>query len=366
LADLAASPQLSALIELSPSEQSMSQDVVTNQVASDSLEDSLSSPIWSVEDYADKLMDELFEDVDRVVEGGTSLPTETTPTENTSVQALAIPQMILASALMPRQGLTSQPVRSEALDTALAETDRSVPQNQFSSLLNKLLLGAACASVLVTILLWLGSQGKLGRFFPASNSATSVTTTAPSAKELADAQFGQYVQRSLEVIAQLDNSGKQVAAVPTTAPQPAGALPTVPVTGNLSQPLTRIPSALERIYNLPKISQRPYTRPAPAPVAVVPRPVMVRPVVPMPTVAPAPVAVVPAAPVAPAPKVTLQGVVEWGDRSAALFEVGGSTQRINLGENIGSSGWTLVKVSNKEAVIRRNGEVRSVYVGQQF
>src|SRR6476469_980564 len=137
----------------------MSQDVVTNQVASDSLEDSLSSPIWSVEDYADKLMDELFEDVDRVVEGGTSLPTE-----NTSVQALAIPQMILASALMPRQGLTSQPVRSEALDTALAETDRSVPQNQFSSLLNKLLLGAACASVLVTILLWLGSQGKLGRF----------------------------------------------------------------------------------------------------------------------------------------------------------------------------------------------------------
>ena len=346
----------------------MSQDVVTNQMASDSLENSISSPVWSVEDYADKLMDELFEDVDRVVEGGTSLPTETTPTETPTSQALAIPQMILASALMPRQGLTSQPVRSEALDTALAETDRSVPKNQFNSLFNKLLLGAACASVLVTILIWLGSQGKLGRFFPASNSTTSVTTTAPTAKELADAQFGQYVQRSLEVIAQLENPGKQVAAVPTTAPQPAGTLPTVPATGNLSQPLTRIPSALERIYTLPKIPQRPYNRPAPvtAPVPAAPRPVIVRPVVPMPTVAPAPVAIAPVVPAAPAPKVTLQGVVEWGDRSAALFEVGGSTQRINLGENIGSSGWTLVKVSYKEAVIRRNGEVRSVYVGQQF
>ncbi|HEY9748352.1 MAG TPA: hypothetical protein V6C63_06730 [Allocoleopsis sp.] len=345
----------------------MSQDVVTNQMASDSLEASLSSPIWSVEDYADKLMDELFEDVDRVVEGGTSLPTETTPPENTSVQALAIPQMILASALMPRQGLTSQPVRSEALDTALAGTDdRSVPKNQFNSLFNKLLLGAACASVLVTILIWLGSQGKLGRFFPASNSTTSVTTTAPSAKELADAQFGQYVQKSLEVIAQLENPGKQVAAVPTTAPQPAGTLPTVPVTGNLAQPLTRIPSALERIYTLPKIPQRPYNRPAPAPVPAAPRPVIVRPVIPMPTVAPAPVAIAPVAPAAPAPKVTLQGVVEWGDRSAALFAIGGSTQRINLGEAIGASGWTLVKVSNKEAVIRRNGEVRSVYVGQEF
>ena len=37
-----------------------------------------------------------------------------------------------------------------------------------------------------------------------------------------------------------------------------------------------------------------------------------------------------------------------------------------MGENIGGSGWTLVKVANQEAVIRRNGEVRSVFVGQQF
>ncbi|HEY9861746.1 MAG TPA: hypothetical protein V6D16_19770 [Candidatus Obscuribacterales bacterium] len=355
----------------------MSQDVVTNQMASDSLESSMPSQIWSVEDYADKLMDELFEDVDRVVEGGTSLPTETTPIENTSVQTLAIPQMILASALMPRQGLTSQPVRSESLDTALVEADRFLEKPQSHEWFNKLLLGATCASVLATILLvWLSSQGKLGRFFPASNSSPAVTTPGSTAKDLADAQFSEYVQRSLEVIAQLEKPNKQVAAVPTTAPQPAGTLPTVPVTGNLAQPLTRIPSALERIYTLPKVPKRPYNLPAPV-VPVSPRPVVVRPVVPMPTVAPAPVArapvasapvapVAPVAPPAPAPKVTLQGVVEWGDRSAALFEIGGSTQRINLGDNIGSSGWTLVKVTNQEAVIRRNGEVRSVYVGQQF
>ncbi|MBW4488887.1 MAG: hypothetical protein KME12_13960 [Trichocoleus desertorum ATA4-8-CV12] len=350
----------------------MSQDVVTNQMASDSLEGSMPSQVWSVEDYADKLMDELFEDVDRVVEGGTSLPTETTPIETPPLQTLAIPQMILASALMPRQGLTSQPVRREASDTALVETDGSITKHHpLTRSFDKLLLGAACASIIVTILIWLGSQGRLGRFFPASNSTPTVTAPAPTAKELADAQFGEYVQRSLEVIAQLDTPNKQVAAVPTTAPQPAGTLPTVPVTGNLAQPPTRIPSALERIYTLPKIPQRPYKLPAPvAPVS--PRPVVVRPVVPMPRVAPAPVAsapvvpVAPAAPAAPAPKVTLQGVVEWGDRSAALFEIGGSTQRINLGENIGSSGWTLVKVNNQEAMIRRNGEVRSVYVGQQF
>ena len=63
---------------------------------------------------------------------------------------------------------------------------------------------------------------------------------------------------------------------------------------------------------------------------------------------------------------TLVGILELGERSAALFEVDGIARRIYVGESIGSSGWTLVQVANQEAVIRRNGEVRSVFVGQQF
>jgi Tfp pilus assembly protein PilP len=63
---------------------------------------------------------------------------------------------------------------------------------------------------------------------------------------------------------------------------------------------------------------------------------------------------------------TLVGLLELGDQSAALFDVSGVTQRITVGEAIGASGWILVSVANQEAVIRRNGEVRSVYVGQKF
>jgi Tfp pilus assembly protein PilP len=62
----------------------------------------------------------------------------------------------------------------------------------------------------------------------------------------------------------------------------------------------------------------------------------------------------------------LIGILELGDRSAALFEVNGVSRRVKVGENIGSSGWTLVEVKNREAVIRRNGEVRSIIVGQSF
>jgi Tfp pilus assembly protein PilP len=60
------------------------------------------------------------------------------------------------------------------------------------------------------------------------------------------------------------------------------------------------------------------------------------------------------------------GLLESGENSAALFDVDGVTQRFKIGESIGASGWTLVSVANQEAVVRRNGEVRSVYVGQKF
>jgi hypothetical protein len=58
--------------------------------------------------------------------------------------------------------------------------------------------------------------------------------------------------------------------------------------------------------------------------------------------------------------------MEKGDQSAALFKVDGATRRVSIGEGIGSSGWTLVEISNGEAIIRRNGEVRSIYTGQKL
>ncbi|WP_341530931.1 hypothetical protein WKK05_17635 [Nostoc sp. UHCC 0302] len=70
--------------------------------------------------------------------------------------------------------------------------------------------------------------------------------------------------------------------------------------------------------------------------------------------------------VAVAPANTLEGLLELGNKSAALFKIDGVSRRVDVGESIGSSGWTLVEVSNGEAVIRRNGEVRSIYVGQQL
>ncbi len=81
----------------------------------------------------------------------------------------------------------------------------------------------------------------------------------------------------------------------------------------------------------------------------------------------APVAVRPPIPLSmPGIPKKLVGVLELGDRSAALIEINGVTQRYRIGESIGTSGWSLVEVSKDQAVLRRNGEVRSVFMGQNF
>ena len=62
----------------------------------------------------------------------------------------------------------------------------------------------------------------------------------------------------------------------------------------------------------------------------------------------------------------LRGTLEFGERSAALFDIDGVPRRVYVGETIGSSGWTLGEVSKDGVTIRRNGEVRSIGVGQQL
>jgi Tfp pilus assembly protein PilP len=82
--------------------------------------------------------------------------------------------------------------------------------------------------------------------------------------------------------------------------------------------------------------------------------------------APAPEQSAPAVSSGPTSAHTLVGILELGDRSAALFEVDGVARRIYVGESIGASGWTLAEIKNQEAVIRKGGDVRSVFVGQKF
>ncbi|MGD1899364.1 MAG: hypothetical protein ACFB16_20760 [Phormidesmis sp.] len=283
-----------------------------------------------------------------------------------------------------------------------------------------LLIGAAGISVASTVGLW-----ALGNAAP--NGSLFAFNTEASAAELpsSEADFLVYLQKSLETIsANQAQAGQTLAVLPVAAPAPAlpttvpnvnaaptaGALPNLPG-ANLPEAATT-PNVIERVFvpvyqkaqantqvatapansPLPNVAvpnsaaQRP-TVPVPAPVAaaadlppgapasptasvpMVPGNTASLPALPAPTeiaVAPTNSAVNALTDVTPDSEQVLVGVLNLGSRSAALFDVNGNSQRAYVGDRIGTSEWSLVSVNGQDVVIRRDGEVRSVYIGQRF
>jgi hypothetical protein len=64
---------------------------------------------------------------------------------------------------------------------------------------------------------------------------------------------------------------------------------------------------------------------------------------------------------------TLSGVMQSpGGRSSAIFQINNASISAEIGESLGSSGWTLASVGTSSAVIRNNGQERTLSVGGVF
>lgn len=310
---------------------------------------------FSVESYADRLMDELFGDVEQALEMRTAVPQPLAQPEPISFPEPAPTPPEVARALP-----LAIPLVREAMQEAAADLLANVPDAAMAPAempekptrarrsgrsYDRLLLGVGCTSIIVTLALWLVSQ-ELHRKPPAP-AQTASSQTAPAA----DSQFAAYVQQAMQRLDQ-----RTPSPAPTTIAQSPSVLPTVTVPSMPKPPMAaaRTPTALERVY-VPVYQMPPSLFPGGAAVAPVPR-------------SAAPVAVKPPVPLSvPGVARTLRGLADMGDdRSAALIEINGIVQRYRVGESIGTSGWTLVEVSKNQAIIRRNGEVRSVFIGQNF
>ncbi|GGA02608.1 hypothetical protein [Okeania sp. KiyG1] len=439
----------------------------------------------SVENLADNLMEDMFRDIDRVLDGGTRLPTPVTKPEVVSLTQIKVPEIVL-----PQKNTQPQEIDKEEKVKLAKKVEAEKKQSQS---LDKLLLGAAFASIFVTLSLWLVNRGGLNKILGylgyVEKPNESSETLSPRA--VADKEFAEYIERSLQMIEQKEAVRKQQQQIPGIPPAPASNnLPTVPVPANqptntsLLLPLNRLVDLMEA-----QVAKEPITIPETKVVVIPPVPTVVPSAVaaapksaessPKPSAAsasnasasaeaaenvterseatktaktetakpeaaktetakpeaakteaakveekakptqevatkpeatsqpeassqsqpettaeaetqseteakseesqaptqpvqlPPPPAEIPATNTVTESQVqipinTLVGILELGERSAALFEVEGVARRIYVGENIGGSGWTLVNVANQEAVIRRNGQVRSVFVGQQF
>ncbi|MGD1866142.1 MAG: hypothetical protein ACFB0D_16460 [Phormidesmis sp.] len=314
-----------------------------------------------------------------------------------------------------------QPLNDSAFQTASPRPTQTIFEPKSSAQpvsLPFLLMGAAGISVASTVGLWaLGSTAPNGGWMLSLNTEASAAELPSNSEE----DFLVYLQKSLETISATQTPPNQTIAVvpvaaaptlPTVVPN-VNAAPAVGVLPNLPGSQAA-PNVIERVFvpvyesqpanaqvavsptnaALPNVAtpgtaQRP-TVPVPAPVAaaaalppgapatatssvpIVPAGNSTLPVLPTPNpavttaVAPTNAAVTGLTNVTPASEQVLVGVLNLGSRSAALFDVDGNSQRAYVGDRIGTSDWSLVSVNGQDVVIRRDGEVRSVYIGQRF
>ncbi|MBN3880615.1 MULTISPECIES: hypothetical protein [unclassified Nostoc] len=453
----------------------MLQEASTRLIVPEPSEDLITNEPWSIENYADGLMDELFADIDYILDASGNLPSQTvrhsnqnrsshsvagvyaqgqrqSPPEYVPLQTVTIPQIILPNT-------RNQPVQSVAQDrhkqlsTVVFDTATVKPisrkRQKTSSVLGKLLIVGTTLGMAIASTIYLVQSGVvylLNTKLPESALLLPQSQSRLPVKTEIEAELVDYMLQALAVIDKQGAKSNQKSFNPGFSSQAntnqialgreqaTGNLPALPLLANNTLPTpNRSGSVVERIYvpvyqapspmryALPAIPGTPTLLPqvasalrvsqpnvvktalntvrqaakpvtvnmlaaavraelkpvaaktAPITVRQTPKPLPALPVVPL-RAALAPESeptitqeqVYPATAIAEAPSNTLEGLLELGNKSAALFKIDGVTRRINMGESIGSSGWTLVDVSNGEAVIRRNGEVRSIYAGQKL
>ncbi|NJM99638.1 MAG: hypothetical protein HC800_23075 [Phormidesmis sp. RL_2_1] len=329
-----------------------------------------------------------------------------------TVETRSHPIQSVSSYLYPHDSVHDS-AHEITLTSASARPRQTIfePQRQPQVSLPFLLMGAASISAVSSLGLLSLSQSA-----PNNGWLLSLSREA-SAAELpknSDADFLAYLQRSLEVISTREAKAAQTTAVipvaqtttlPTTVPNinsapPLGVLPNLPGAAT--------PKVIERVfvpvYQNNQVSQPVAGQNIPLPNVATPRNIAQRPRVPVPAPVAAAAAIPPGAPAAataslpllpsangalpnpgvpiavgntnsavtgltditPSSEHALVGILNLGSRSAALFDIDGSSQRAYVGDRIGVSNWTLVSINGQDVVVRRDGEVRSIYIGQRF
>ncbi|MEH2199865.1 hypothetical protein [Nostoc sp.] len=447
----------------------MLQEASTRLIVPEPSEDLIANEPWSIENYADGLMDELFADIDYILDVSDNLPSQTvrharqnkssqsfagvssqaqrqSPSEYVPLQTVTIPQIILPNGQSVVQD-NHKHLSTVVFDNGTIKAV-SRKRQKSSRTLGKLLIIGTTLGVAIASIIYLVQSGVV---YLLNTNLTQQALLAPQSqsqlptKVEIEADLVDYMLGALAVIDKQEVKSNQKYRAGFTSQrntnqiafgngQTTGNLPPLPLLANNTPPApNRSGSVVERIYVpvyqapspmryalpaipgtptlIPKVASafqgsqpnvvksalntvrqaaKPVTvsmlaaavqaelkpvagRTAPITVRQTPKPLPALPVVPL-RAALAPESeptitqeqVYPATAIAVAPSNTLEGLLELGNKSAALFKIDGVTRRINMGESIGQSGWTLVEVSNGEAVIRRNGEVRSIYAGQKL
>ncbi|MDY6898774.1 MAG: hypothetical protein SWZ49_11940 [Cyanobacteriota bacterium] len=448
----------------------MSRTATKNLVIPEPSEELIVSEPWTMDTYADGLMDEIFSDIDCILDGKTNLSKQIVQPQQQLILHQAAPPKVVPppTIVTPIQQAEQERIRAN-LDSMAGNAPKTAKvkksRRKIWRNLRQMLKLAAGLGIGIAAINWAISSGLLNRLTSKSLQfalqepalqqkvleAESVKSAEPTQAQI-KSDLANYMLSALAIIDRQRDSNDRASAnniartpVPANqatlayANQPVGQLPAPKIANNGKPAPTRSTRVVERIYipvyqapqpmryAPPAIAQAPAPTPLPPvktaskgvapkpsdskakkaapvkvakaktpktisafasireikPVAVKSKPVSVKQAPEIPKMKAA-TAIAPSAEASPTPaqkpvekkeqKIAsaptsshvLEGLLELGEESAAIFKVSGVSRRVQKGETIGASGWTLVDVANGEAIIRRNGEVRSIFAGQKF
>jgi hypothetical protein len=285
----------------------------------------------TVNSTVDAIMDELFGEVEQSLHI-TSSPSESKAKPNDD-KTLDLDELDLTPDedvvwIAPYGAPPTTPPPPPSNGSQSAPEAAAKPEKSW---LTPVFLVCACGSALLASVLWsfylAHRLSQLDRPAPPAPVATAPQPEQPRyAKEISELL-------SFSPIPKTTATANPVAA--PSSPDPA-ALPPPPLSPN---PLP-----------IPQTVYVPVYQP---PVTALP-PVEAAPPVPKETV------------VVPEKTYTLVGVLSFGDRSSAMFEFEGTVHSIALGKPVGNTGWILSKVQQRDVVLKRNNETKSLVVGQKL
>ncbi len=349
---------------------------------------------WSTDTGADQLIDEVFDDLDQLL-SGKQIPAEPrNPAASESFsQSAFVPLLALPDGTTPPE---------ETLPTDGNPYTAIIVKRGWAFYGERLFFLASCVS-LAGVALWIAMSGRLQaqQFLNPTNPAANYAISGNENSTSQAGDFVDYVRESLDAIDRQQvttqasgvnplqnmataaspnlvagNPGLQViervyvpvyptnvtakgsaaTPIPQVAPMPQIASPSPP------PPVAYAPQAIPQSSSTQTIPQPPPPASLSSHTTELPPPPSFNTFNPD-VLEPAPA---PALASQPQQVYSLVGVLESGDRSAALFDVEGTTQRVGLGEEVGTSEWKLTAVQNQQILIEQNGQTKSLYVGQNF
>jgi hypothetical protein len=274
--------------------------------------------LTKVNAHADRSIDRLFADIDEILSGDLANDIYSSVSTNTQQhQPLVSTSSDYPQSRSPQPPIYLPPKDSNVKPQQQLPGSVSPQQPQHIPLWLKALLGIGATSLaLGSLLFWLVNERKVE--FPKNINTSWIPFQSKSQVSPEDAKFAEYMRQS---ISKIDVANTQ----PTTA---------------TNQPNPTNPNILTRTSQ-------------PAAVAFNPNRKIVAPIVGKTNTIQSPIA--------------LLETDSTSRRPNAIFEINGQNQTVNVGQNIGTSKWSLLTVAKKEVLLKKKGgEIRSIRIGQKF